>query len=228
MKLIGASIAHELKTPLISIQLLSESLNHYLNKEMNPSVLEVMKKASFSIFKEAKSALHTTEMLLFNIRYQKQSISSSEFKLHSMLQIVNDALERYPFAEAYLAESVFLQAKANDNFYFFGSDLLMVQVLFNLLKNALHVIRIEKKGIITIWFTSDEQGHQLHFRDTARGMSEEVRQHLFKEFFSTKQNGTGIGLSFCKLVMESMNGAISCEAKEGEFAEFILKFPKLT
>lgn len=227
MKLLGASIAHELKTPLISIHLLSESLNYYLKNQTSSSQLPIMQEASLSIYKESKNALHMMEMLLSNIRYQTHGIDTSEFKTYSMLEVVKQALKRYPFVETYQSESVFLQAKADDDFNFFGSDLLMMQILFNLLKNALHVIRIEKKGIITIWFTSNEEGHQLHFRDTARGISEEIQQKLFKEFFSTKKYGAGIGLSFCKLVMESMNGSISCEAKEGEYAEFILRFPKI-
>lgn len=228
MQLISASMAHELKTPLISIQYLSEALNHYFKNDMNPAQLPTMTDASLSIYKESKNALHMMEMLLFNLHYQSQGIQSSDFKKHSMLDVVKNALKRYPFTDAYQSQSILVRSKQDDDFQFFGSDMLMMQVIFNLLKNALYVMRIEKKGIITIWFTEESDHHQLHFRDTAKGMPEEIRAKLFQSFFSTKKFGTGIGLAFCKLVMESMHGSISCTAEEGKYAEFILHIPKIS
>ena len=47
---------------------------------------------------------------------------------------------------------------------------------------------------------------------------------LFEHFYTTTFMGTGIGLSFCKLVMNRFGGDIRCEAQEGVYTKFILSF----
>lgn len=66
----------------------------------------------------------------------------------------------------------------------------------------------------------------LIFKDTGKGISKENISHIFRKFYSRTKYGTGIGLSFCKMVMESLGGEIKCKSQEGKFTEFRLCFPK--
>ncbi|HVV69648.1 MAG TPA: ATP-binding protein [Gammaproteobacteria bacterium] len=50
---------------------------------------------------------------------------------------------------------------------------------------------------------------------------------LFEKFYTTTTNGTGLGLPFCKMVMEMFQGHISCTSKYGEFTQFSLSFPNV-
>ncbi len=64
---------------------------------------------------------------------------------------------------------------------------------------------------------------------TASGISKKFLPKVFTLFGSQMsfQGGTGIGLAFCKLIMRSYGGNITCSSIEGEYTGFILKFPKL-
>ena len=114
-----------------------------------------------------------------------------------------------------------------DDFKFMGDELLMIHIIFNLLKNALYYIADASKGKISIILERGEEVNKLYFKDTGTGISQEILPHIFDHFFSKTENGTGIGLSFCKMAMERINGEISCFSKEGEFTEFLLTFPIL-
>ena len=60
-------------------------------------------------------------------------------------------------------------------------------------------------------------------------MSEDDVKVVFDRFYSNSTSGTGIGLEFCKLVMEDLNGNINCysSAKMNGYTVFTLKFPHL-
>ncbi len=79
------------------------------------------------------------------------------------------------------------------------------QVLINILKNA-NEISPEKPCEVTV-SVSDEQLH-MTFRDHGPGMSSDVMQKAFLPYYSTKEKGSGIGLSICKEVIDAHSGSI--------------------
>jgi signal transduction histidine kinase len=150
-----------------------------------------------------------------------QSKITQNKNVNSIAHCINEALIRYPFD---IGEKDLIQWQNKDDFLFRGDELLIIHVLFNLLKNALYYIRVANKGSIFIWLEHGENINTVHFKDTGQGISPKVLPHIFDRFFSRTHHGTGIGLAFCKLVMQSSGGDIVCLSKEGEFTEFILKF----
>jgi signal transduction histidine kinase len=141
----------------------------------------------------------------------------------SVNNCIEQALQRYPFSEG---ERQLVHYDAAKNFVFHGNEMLLIHVLFNLIKNALYHIRAANKGLIRIWMTEISNHHQLHFLDTGAGISPQLMPYIFEHFFSKTYHGSGIGLTFCKAVMESFSGAIECYSIEKEYVEFVLKFPK--
>jgi signal transduction histidine kinase len=114
------------------------------------------------------------------------------------------------------------------DFEFQGSDSLMVFVLFNLIKNSLYAIRAAGKGEISITVAGNERGHTLTFTDTGSGIPAAVQSRIFDTFFTTKKaGGAGIGLAFCRQVVESFGGRLRCESEEGRFTTFTMTFPAL-
>lgn len=103
-------------------------------------------------------------------------------------------------------------------------------ILYNLIKNALRAIGNSDKGMIIIRLETGEKLNKLIFRDTATGISKEFLPKMFKLFESqsASQGGTGVGLAFCKLIMQSYSGDIVCDSVEGEFTEFVLSFPAVS
>ena len=238
MSLISGSIAHELRTPLLGIKSGSVGIKRYLPilfeaynlaKEAGLPVTKIrtahydsLQQALERIESETNNANTIIDMLLMNVG--KQTISESMFEKNEMVDCVNEALRRYPFSSQ--DERNKLTFDESGDFIFYGSKLLIVHVLFNLIKNALHFIAKARKGTIHVWLSSDERYNRLHFKDTGKGIVSDALPRIFERFFSTTISGTGIGLSFCQLVIESFGGTISCGSVYGSYTEFILSLPK--
>lgn len=97
---------------------------------------------------------------------------------------------------------------------------LIEQVLINLLKNALEAIQNQQKGEITIVAKADE----IKVSDNGSGIADEIKDEVFVPFFTTKENGSGIGLSLCRQIMYLHHGSISLESKKGKGSTFTLNF----
>ena len=102
-----------------------------------------------------------------------------------------------------------------------------MKILFNLVKNALEQISLNGKGEIIITTESNAKGNLIRIKDTAGGAPPEIVSNFFKGYFTTKKNGTGVGLAFCKKTMENLGGDIICNSIYGESMEFTLIFPKI-
>jgi signal transduction histidine kinase len=61
--------------------------------------------------------------------------------------------------------------------------------------------------------------------DTGTGMSPEVKQKIFEPFFSTKEQGMGMGLAICRSIVEAHGGQLWAEANEPRGARFIFTLP---
>lgn len=239
MASLSSNVAHELRTPLLGLKGGIMGLKKYL-----PVLCETYtnaKSAGIPVSPIRKNQLDnllpTLERMNAEIRFSNMiidmllmnaggnNINSENFEIHSMAKCIQDALNRYPF------DSVELKAKLHwspsNDFDFEGVPLLLEHIIFNLLKNALYFITNAAKGEIFIWLEPQGKFNEVHFKDTGQGVAEAALPRLFEHFFTTTLTGTGIGLSFCKAVMKGFGGSIVCQSIEGEFAEFILKFPKV-
>ena len=107
-----------------------------------------------------------------------------------------------------------------------GNAELMKHVLFNLLKNSFYFIHASNKGKIDITLTTRQNKNLVIFKDTACGIAPKNLLGLFKPFNSNRPNGTGIGLAFCKRVIENFNGKISVTSLVDDYTIFTISFTK--
>ena len=238
MAAVAGMIAHELRTPLLGIKSGSKAVAQYLPQVLSgyslakehgllpkthrDSRLLQLPEINGRIASEVDYANTIIDMLLIKAG-QKNSLQNCLMEECSMAECLQEAVMRYPFKSDTQRKLVAVQG----DFIFMGSRLLMQHVLFNLLKNALYMIESAQKGTITIWAASAAKSNCLYFRDTSKGMTTTQLAQLFNHFYTTTYMGTGLGLSFCKLVMNRFGGDIRCEAKEGEYTQFMLTFPLL-
>lgn len=240
MELLAGTIAHELRTPLRSIGSGAAGIKRFL-----PLLLQAYQKAQVAglevpriskmhygalvsaldnIESETKSAFAVIEMLFIKSGLVNQQ---ANMELCSITSCIDEALKRYPFRH-HEKTLIHWQAKKSDiDFNFNGSQLLMIHIIFNLLKNAIYYIRAAGKGEIYIWIETGLSFNLLYFKDTGAGIPATILPKIFEQFFSNTTHGTGIGLTFAKNVMQSFGGDISCESEEGKYTEFVLKFPSL-
>ncbi len=238
MAAVAGSIAHELRTPLLTIDNGVAGLKKYfpilfstyqygiqngwpIEKMIRSDHLKMLPGVLDDISAETRYSNVIIDMLLKKVSTHMQVREVSTYPIRDCIR---DALQRYPF-QSTMQASLVTWTDAN-MFDFKGSKILVVHVLFNLLKNALFFIEDAGKGRITIWTEKTKKTNTLHFKDTAKGIAADVMPHLFKRFHSTTLNGTGLGLSFCKMVMTSMGGDITCYSQEGAYTEFVLIFPR--
>ncbi|CEG62089.1 sensor histidine kinase [Legionella micdadei] len=231
-------IAHELRTPLLGIKSGAKAMSRYspqlfeayhlakdhglLGGTLREMRLQQLEEVSDRIICEIDYANTIIDMLLIKAG-RENFLQNCVLEPCSMADCLAEAIARYPFKSVEERALVSWQG----DFLFAGSKLLMQHVLFNLLKNALYVIATAQKGEITIWTEKRDKFNTLYFKDSAIGMSSQQLSKLFNHFYTTTFMGTGIGLSFCKLVMNRFGGDIRCDAKEGCYTQFLLSFPAI-
>lgn len=240
MLLLAANIAHELRTPLLSIRSASAGLAQYLPRlldgydyaikhgadlpPLRSNQISGMSYAVESITREVDRSNTVIDVLLANAR--EDGLQNVEARPFSMQACIIEALERYPF-EPHQRERVAYLGDAD--FTAFGSQPLFVYVLFNLIKNALQAIASKGQGEITIRAETGEPFNRIRFRDTGGGIDPDKVALIFEDFFTTRgELGMGIGLPFCRRVLHRFGGNIFCESQFGEFAEFVLTLPLVT
>ena len=93
---------------------------------------------------------------------------------------------------------------------------LLSQVMINILTNALDALKDIENPEITINVTKRAHQTEILVRDNGCGMRPEVRDQVFIPFFTTKEDGNGIGLSLSRQIVHRHGGSISVESVEGE------------
>lgn len=238
--LLGATIAHEMRTPLLVLEMHTVAIARYIEglrnqlktsssqKDIGPSTLEAIMETISHLDHSLlnmqlmnRNTFNVIDMLLTKIKATK--LKGFVLQRCSIKDCVQKAFTHYPLSEK--QRGLVNYGRVQD-FYFKGNALLMEHVLFNLIKNAIYAIKKSSKGEITLWTESpDPLWCELHFQDTGSGMSEATLRSVFKQFFTKSRYGTGVGLYFCKKVIEFFKGTIRCRSIEGELTEFIISLP---
>jgi len=152
--------------------------------------------------------------------------SAPTAELHNMSKIVSLALERYSFKPD---QREIVRTVLDEDFQFRGSDLLMTHVLFNLLKNGLRAIeaRDGDDNYLSVELRRGPATNTIVVVDTGEGIPPEILNYVFIPFVSAQRPGvgTGLGLSFCRMIIEGAGGTISCRSKVGVGTTFIIELP---
>ena len=235
---VSASIAHELRTPFAALTLVANSMKKYFNilldgyvlaktnalsvHSLTQNQLELLKNIPLTIEKESRSANLFIDLLIRNLN---PNINEEFKKNFSISTCIKQALERYPFNEE---QQQLIHWQDINDFTVKGDEILLIHLLFNLIKNALYYLakasKKTEKGIY-IWTEKTATDNKLYFKDTGTGIAKDILPFIFNRFFSKTKHGSGIGLTYCKMVMESLGGSITCESEINDYTLFIMTFP---
>lgn len=235
MKLLGSSIAHEMRTPFMAIATGAEALKatlpiymkaYHLAKDalLLEETVPRIKNERIAQVPETIIAVSQRAQFLINMVLMKVTSNPAFYgqEICDMHDIIQTVLKEYPFAP-HQRDLIVLEEPLR--FKFKGNKELFKHVLYNLLKNAIYAIEAAGKGSITFSTERLNQTYALVIKDTGKGISKAILPHIFDQFFSRTDHGSGVGLAFCKKVMKSFSGDIGCESLENEFSKFILTFP---
>lgn len=200
---LAAGIAHEIRNPLASMSASIEMLKSAQewtdpeNKRLMEITLKEIDRLNGLI----------SEFLDF---VKPEKIKLSPISLDELLQeVVSAASGMAEFREAVKITTRFQKVQA------MGNSEKLRQVVWNLLLNAVQAIK--SKGEVQIGCeTVSNQRVKWWISDTGQGMSEEVLAHIYEPFFTTKPNGTGLGLPTVYKIVEAHHGEIKVNSTLGK------------
>jgi len=99
------------------------------------------------------------------------------------------------------------------------------QVMINLIKNSMEALKNTEEGTIRIKGEYNENGRaQITVTDNGPGIPDDIMDKIFVPFFTTKESGSGIGLSLSRQIMLLHGGRLKAVSKPGVQTEFVLEF----
>lgn len=101
----------------------------------------------------------------------------------------------------------------------------IIRIISNLLNNSIQAISNYKAGVIHIVLNRDNQNVLLNIEDNGCGIPEDQLSHVFRPYFTTRSNGTGLGLVIVKGLIKAMEGTIRIESVVGKGTTVYISLP---
>jgi signal transduction histidine kinase len=111
---------------------------------------------------------------------------------------------------------------------FTGDATQLEQVLVNLLLNAQNAVRAGGQISVRLFYDSEEFRIRLEVEDNGVGIPEEIRAKVFQPFFTTRVDGTGLGLAVCLKNVQYHGGTIEVQSEAGRGTKFTVSIPMLS
>jgi signal transduction histidine kinase len=209
----AAGIAHEINNPLAGILLYSSNM---IKKVEDGGPL---KEGLEVIIHETKRCKSIIQDLLEFSRVGKPDTAPAN---------INDILEKAlsMLANEFRLRHIRLEKQLADEVPdIFLDDKQIQQVFINVILNAVQAV--EKKGVIIVrsMVVPEDKLVRVEISDSGGGISNEDLARLFEPFFSTKSNGTGLGLSVSYNIIQNHGGDIQVESMPGEGTCFTIDLP---
>lgn len=207
----ASHVAHEVRNNLTPVTLYLSLLRRRLTDD--PQGLEILTKAESGF-----NALGATvnDLLSFSSHRQPQW---ANFLVCQLVEEVCESL-----APQFEAQGVEIEIDVPPNTSLFADRELIRRAILNLTLNALDVM--PEGGELVVTSYESATGFELEIADSGPGLSDEQQKRLFEPFYSTKETGTGLGLSVVAHAAEAHGGSITAiNCPEGG-AAFTLKIPR--
>ncbi len=213
---LAAGVAHEIKNPLgsisIHIQLMQKSLNRdkLINEETAGKYLEILNE-------EVERLNNIIVDFLFAVRPMNPTMKKSDINT-----VLTDLLEfvKFELEEASVSIECDFQAELPkleiDEKY-------IKQAILNIIKNS--VAAMPNGGVMNFKTVMDESFVHIYICDTGTGISEENMSKIFEPYFTTKQFGSGLGLTVVYKIIKEHGGDILLESVKNQGTTFTINLP---
>jgi C4-dicarboxylate-specific signal transduction histidine kinase len=215
-----ASLAHELNQPLAAIVNNATAAMQYLEQgRLDPKQLQ-------EILTDVVGDGHRAYGIMSNVRsaIKKGTALRVPIKLNDVARAVAyivqpDAAAQSCKLELFLAQDLPVTE---------GDPTQIQQAMLNLLHNAFDAMNDTPASRRSVEIATSYNGNGaicVAVRDHGSGISETTRQRLFEQFFTTKEEGLGMGLAIVRSIVEAHGGSITVENAEGGGARFSFRLP---
>ena len=207
----AAGIAHEIRNPMTVIK----GYLQFFSKKIAGNMSEQ--------FNVVLSELDRVEQIISNFLSVAKNKAEAP-KYQDLNQIIKEVAPLI-FADA-INQGINLNVKLADQLpELLLSTTEIKQLILNLTRNGIEAM--EQHGTLTIKTRHEEDKVYLYISDCGCGISKEWQKKMFVPFSTTKENGTGLGLSVCSSIVGQHNGIITVQSTEGEGTTFIIRFNKV-
>ena len=216
-----SNVSHELKTPLSSIKVLSDSI---LLQEDIPSEMYIEFLQDINSEIDRMTEIVNNLLALVKLDYREAGLNIAEADLNKML---DDILKRLtPLAEQ---KNITLSKEYIKNVAVEADEMKFSLAISNLVENAIKYT--EPKGSVKVVLDCDHQNAFITVSDTGIGINDEEQTKIFNRFYRVDKTrdretgGTGLGLSITHSTVILHKGSIKVSSKEGEGSTFIVRIP---
>jgi len=211
---LSASLSHEIRNPLAALKL---NLN-YLKMMQDDFDKEALESISSSL-EAAERIQNLVETTLDFSRKPKKD--TGLFSLNNIIekavQIMHSNAKRRNIRIELFLQKDMPRINLNKN--------KILQVILNLLTNAIEASERDGKVNVKSSLATEKNLVLLEVEDFGVGINEDEKEHIFKDFYTNKSNGTGIGLSVCKMLLDEHNSNFYFHSEEGKGTRFFVELP---
>ncbi|MBU2445864.1 MAG: GAF domain-containing protein [Bacteroidetes bacterium] len=209
---LASGISHEIRSQLTVVSAVSGI------RRLHPDDEKV--KTYTGLILEARNRIVSILDEIRDFSKKKEYVKQS----HNLNSIIENVVELCSFDKD--LDNITLNANLNKSAppeVYVNSDKIK-QVLINLIRNAGHAS--PPKSTITIEVETSADNQTIIITDQGSGIPDEIAQHIWEPFFTTKKQGMGLGLDICKRIIESHNGKIWFETEVGRGTTFFVQLSK--
>ncbi|AYC29060.1 PAS domain-containing sensor histidine kinase [Paenisporosarcina cavernae] len=207
----AASIAHEIRNPLTSLKGFTKLIEDAIHDDGKP-YLDII----HSEIERMESILN--EFLILS------KPKNRSFHFVSISTIVEQIIEFMTPQANMNNVQITYECQNKEADCILGEEAEIKKVFINMIKNAIEVMKSGGHLRVSQKLTEHQQV-KLTFQDEGCGMSKEVMEKVFTAFYTTKEQGTGLGLSHAYQTMKEHDGSIEVESEVGKGSAFHLYFP---
>ena len=214
---LAASLSHELKQPIAAAIMNAKTCLRWLKREQPD--LEEACEATDRIVQDGNRAAEIIDRLrsLYKKSPPKRELVEVNDIVREMVVLLRGEANRY---------GVSIRADLAEDLPKITADRVQLQqVLMNLMLNAIEAMK-ETGGVLTVTSQLDQDGRVLiSVSDTGEGLPAEKADQIFNAFFTTKSQGSGMGLAISRSIIESHGGRLWATANSGRGATFHFSLP---
>ncbi len=213
-------VVHEINNPLTVIQ----GYVDLMMKKINANEAEHLKEDKYQDYlKTVEDQIHQCRNIAMDFLNFARGDSNEEKSLDVKLML-EDLVALYH--DNPIGREVKFEIKTEESIPEIKLSIgLIRQVFVNMIVNALHAM--DSKGTLEIVLRRKETGLEIDFKDTGKGIPDELKEKIFETFFTTKEGGkgSGLGLSISKKIVERHGGNIALQSKVGKGTTFTIFLP---
>jgi len=203
-------MSHEIINTITPISSLAENLESLLHEENTDDTtidelshgLNIIKRRSHHLTSFVDTYRKLAELPL----PKKEKVNLTNIIQHTLSL----------FEQEFLSKEIDIQFNNSTLISLYADKQQLEQVLINLLSNCLYALEGIESPTISIKLLQEMNRVHVEICDNGIGISKKIKDNIFVPYFTTRKDGSGIGLTLSKSIMEAHNGAIRFKSKPGE------------